>query len=105
MNESYRPARRSWSWRTPNRLGDFAWSPMAWILLGLFALAEIGKWQMGNEIARVCELLGQGDFAASPPTLAKEEVEGGCRNRAPQSSCQWTRSSVAPQRTGGGFDG
>ena len=116
MDESYQRATPSggelpsngqsaWFQRAPHKLGGFAWSPMAWILLGLFALAEIGNWQMGNEIARVCELLGQGDFAASPPTLAKEEIEGVCRNRAPQSSCQWTRSSVAPQRTGGGFDG
>jgi hypothetical protein len=64
-------------------LGDFAWSPMVWIFLGLFALAEIGNWQMGNEIARMCALLGQGEFSSSPPTLAKVEIEDICRDRTP----------------------
>ena len=59
---------------------------MGWICLLLFALAEIGNWQMGQEIARVCELLGQEDFTTSPPTLAKAEIEGICRNRTPPPS-------------------
>jgi hypothetical protein len=88
MEESYQRARRSVgdssSKVRATWLGDFAWSPMAWILLGLFALAEVGNWHMGNEIARVCELLGQGDFASSPATLAKVEIEDICRNRTPQ---------------------
>jgi len=98
MNESYQPAKRPWLWPTPRRLGDYAWSPMAWILFGLCALAKFGNWQMGNEIRRVCELLRQGDFPASPPTLANGEIEGIWRNRTPQPSRQW-------MRTGGGFDG
>ena len=73
----------AWLRRAPDKLGGFAWSPMAWILLGLFALAEIGNWQMGNEIASVCELLGQGDFSVSPPTLAKEEIEGSAATVRP----------------------
>ena len=86
MNESFQPARRSWLWPTPGRLGDYPWSPMAWILLGLFALAEFGNWQMGNELRRVCELLHQGDFSISRSELVMEEVEAVCRNRTLQPS-------------------
>jgi len=90
MEESYQQAKRSVG-ESASRvrttwLGDFAFSPMAWIFLGLFALAEVGNWQMGNEIARVCEWLGQGDFSSSPPSLAKLEVEDICRNRTPQKA-------------------
>jgi hypothetical protein len=36
----------------------------------------------------------------------KEEIEGICRNRTPQPSRQWMRSSVAPEiRTEGGLGG
>jgi hypothetical protein len=76
--------RTSRLWRTLNELGDFTWSPMAWIFLGLFALAEVGNWQIGHEITRVCELLGQRDFSFSPPNPAKNEIDGICRNRSPQ---------------------
>jgi hypothetical protein len=82
MEQSHRRVRRPAGYVT--RLGDFAWSPMTWIFLGLFALAEVGNWQMGNEIARVCELLGQGALSTSAAGLAKEEIEGICRNRTPQ---------------------
>src|SRR5262245_15426430 len=67
MKESYQPAKRSWPWPLPGKLGDYAWSPMAWIFLGLFALAEFGNWQMGSEIGRVCELLRQESFSISTP--------------------------------------
>lgn len=70
--------------KSSERLGDFAWSPMTWIFLCLFALAEVANWQMGNEIGRVCELLSQGGLSSSPAGLAKEEIEGICRNRTPQ---------------------
>jgi hypothetical protein len=86
MKESYQAAKQSWLSTVPDKLGDYAWSPMGWIFLGLFTLAEVGNWQMGHEIRRVCELLHQGDFSTSPPELAKEEIEAICRNRTPQPS-------------------
>jgi hypothetical protein len=57
---------------------------MTWVFLCLFALAEVGNWQMGNEIAHMCGLLSQGSLSNPPTGLAKEEIEGICRNRTPQ---------------------
>lgn len=57
---------------------------MVWILLGFFALAEVGNWQMGEEIARVCELLERGEIASSQPNLSNAEIDDICRNRNPR---------------------
>ena len=70
--------------RLAAELGWLAWPPMVWIFLGLFALAEIGNWQMGEEIARVCELLEQGDIVADPAHLSTTEIDDICRRRSPR---------------------
>ena len=104
MNESYQPAKRSWLWPGPGRLGDYAWSPVAWILLALFTLAEFGNWQMGNEIRRVCELVRQGDFSIAKPEPLIEELEAICSNRTPregQNSRQGMQSFAAPDLPAG----
>lgn len=74
----------SWVRRAANELRGLAWSPMTWILLGLFAMAEVGNWEMGDEIARVCELLEQGEIASAPPNLSRTEIDDICRNRSPR---------------------
>jgi hypothetical protein len=73
----------SWARRTANELGSFVWSPMTWILLGLFALAEVGNWRLGVELAQVCEL-ARGELRSSPTNLAKLEIDNICRNRTAQ---------------------
>lgn len=70
--------------RLATKLGGLAWSPMVWIFLGLFALAEIGNWQMGEEIARVCELLDRGDIVTDPAHLSTAEIDDICRRRSPR---------------------
>ena len=75
---------RSWVRRATTELGGFAWSPMVWIFLGLFALAEVGNWQISEEMAQVCELLDQGEIAAAPPNLSRAEIDDICRNRSPR---------------------
>lgn len=93
MNDSWRRVGRSvgedsstgqasWVRRAATELGGLVWSPMVWILLGLFVLAEVGNWQMAEEIARVCELLDQGEIASSPPNLSRTEIDDICRNRS-----------------------
>jgi len=67
--------------RPARSLGDYDWNPIACIFFLLFALAEFGNWQMGNELARVCELVGQGNALTG---AAKTEVGGICSNRSPQ---------------------
>jgi len=57
---------------------------MLWILLGLFAMAEVGNWEVGEEMARVCELLEQGEIASAPPNLSRAEIDDICRNRSPR---------------------
>jgi hypothetical protein len=95
MEKSYQPANRpgaegpskgttSRLWRPLSELGGFEWNPMAWIFLGLFALAEVGNWQMGHEIARVCELRSEGASSFSAPNAAKSEIDAICANRSPQ---------------------
>lgn len=74
----------TWVRRAANELGGLAWSPMTWILLGLFAMAEVGNWEMGEEIARVCELLEHGEIASAPPNLSRAEIDDICRNRSPR---------------------
>lgn len=74
----------SWVRRAANELGGLAWSPMTWILLGLFAMAEVGNWEIGEEIARVCELLEHGEIASAPPNLSRTEIDDICRNRTPR---------------------
>jgi hypothetical protein len=49
--------------------------PLAWIFLLAFALAEIGNWRMGSEIARLCERV-------SP----KDDIDAICRDRSPRTS-------------------
>ncbi|MFO1159849.1 MAG: hypothetical protein U1E60_13495 [Reyranellaceae bacterium] len=73
-----------WARRVVTELGGIAWSPMVWICLGLFALAEVGNWQISEEMAQVCELLDQGEIASSPPNLSRAEIDDICRNRSPR---------------------
>lgn len=70
--------------RAANGLGGIAWSPMVWILVGLFALAEVGHWQISEEMAHVCELLERGEIASAPPNLTRAEIDDICRNRTPR---------------------
>ncbi len=58
---------------------------MVWIFLALFGLAEVGNWRIGNDIARVCELLDHADLAWPSPSPAKVEIDAICRNRSPQA--------------------
>lgn len=53
------------------------WRPViVWLCLGLFALAEFGNIQMGDEIRRMCELAGQPAERA-----AAVELSAICANR------------------------
>jgi hypothetical protein len=61
------------------------WNPViVWFCLGLFALAEFGNVQMGGEIRRMCELVG--DPVASRPKTAAEEIGAICANRVPDEN-------------------
>src|SRR5262249_55790916 len=71
--------------RSARSLGDYDWNPIACIFFLLFALAEFGNWQMGNELARICELVGQGSAVTGG---AKTEIDGICANRSPQGLYQ-----------------
>jgi hypothetical protein len=75
------PVKAAATERPARSLGDYDWNPIACIFFLLFALAEFGNWQMGNEMARVCELVGQGNALTG---AAKTEVGGICSNRSPQ---------------------
>ena len=33
-------------------------NPIAWVLLGMFLIAEYGNYQRGRDLTRVCELTG-----------------------------------------------
>jgi hypothetical protein len=94
MEQPHRPIARSggeaspkseasWARRTADDLGNVVWSPMTWILLGLFALAEFSNWRMGVELAQVCEL-ARAELRLSPTNLAKLEIDNICRNRTAQ---------------------
>jgi hypothetical protein len=58
---------------------------MVWIFLALFALAEVGNWRIGNDIARVCELLDQANLDWPSPSPARVQIDDICRNRAPKA--------------------
>ena len=55
-------------------------SLIAWFCLGLFVLAEVGNVQMGSEIGRMCELVGEPPLA-SPSKTAADEIGAICANR------------------------
>jgi hypothetical protein len=61
------------------------WRPViVWFCLGLFALAEFGNVQMGDEIRRVCALVG--DPVAPRSKVVADEIGSICANRVPDDS-------------------
>jgi len=59
---------------------NFTWNPIVWLCLGLFAMAEVGNYQMGGELRRICELVGdQGSTAKA----ADKQIDTICADRMP----------------------
>lgn len=56
-------------------------NPFAWVLFGMFVIAEYGNWQRGVELSRVCDLLGEHDVSVSNPRTARQEIDNICINR------------------------
>jgi hypothetical protein len=48
--------------------------PLAWVFFLAFTLAEIGNWQMGGEIDRLCERVSPMD-----------DIDAICRDRSPRT--------------------
>ena len=59
---------------------DFAGAPVMWILLGLFVIAQLGSWQTGGELDRVCALTADHDMEAAAPVAVKDELNHICFN-------------------------
>jgi hypothetical protein len=62
---------------------SFVRNPGIWILFGLLLIAEYGNWQRGEELSRLCELLGDHDISVGHPRTAREEIDNICISRRP----------------------
>ena len=59
---------------------DFAGAPVMWILLGLLVMAQLGSWQAGGELDRVCALTADHDMEAAAPLAVKDELDHICNS-------------------------
>lgn len=57
---------------------DFDGTPIAFILLGMLIMVELGTWHMSNDLDRICQLLGNRDLEVSSPRSTKEEIVHIC---------------------------
>jgi hypothetical protein len=71
----------------PTRLSGEAKVAMA-ILLGLLAIAIYGNYQRGNELSRVCYLLGEHVASYGHPQTAQQEIDTICNSRDPMPDDQ-----------------
>ena len=60
---------------------DFAEAPVMWILLGLFVMAQLGSWQAGGDLDRVCALTTDHDINVAAPVGVKDELDHICSTR------------------------
>jgi hypothetical protein len=64
----------------------FAANPLAWLLLGLLALALCGSYRTGRDLQRLCELTGN-HIVSVPQRLTRtpqQEIDNICLAHAPQ---------------------
>ena len=59
---------------------DFAEAPVLWIVVGLLVMTQLGSWQAGGELDRVCALTVDHDMNAAAPLAVKEELDHICFN-------------------------
>jgi hypothetical protein len=59
---------------------DFAGAPVMWLLLGLSVMAQLGSWQTGGELDRVCAPTADRDMEAAAPVTVKDELDRICVN-------------------------
>jgi len=64
---------------------DFSGAPIPWILLGLFVMAQLGSWQTGGDLDRVCVLTADRDIAQAAPEPVKGELDRICFNHRPDN--------------------
>jgi hypothetical protein len=57
---------------------DFAAAPILWILLGLCVMAQIGSWNAGGDLDRVCALTAEREMTEAEPEAIKEELDHIC---------------------------
>jgi hypothetical protein len=50
----------------------------AWIFFGLFVVAEVGNYNHGRTITKLCELTGSHDVGTGHPRNAREEIDNIC---------------------------
>ena len=59
---------------------DFAGAPIPWLLLGLLIMVQLGSWQSGAQLDRVCALTADRDIAEAAPPPVREELDNICLN-------------------------
>ena len=70
--------------KVAQRLSEwFFKNPLAWLLLGLFLLAEHGNYTGRQDLSRVCELLGEHTASYENPTTPRQEIDTICNRHAP----------------------
>lgn len=57
----------------------------AWMLFGLLLLAECGNYKTGNDLNRVCELLGENFTTENHFPRDEEEISNICSNHDPNN--------------------
>jgi hypothetical protein len=59
---------------------DFAGIPINLILLGLVVMIQLGSWQAGGDLDRVCALTADHEMAQAAPEAVKGELDRICLN-------------------------
>jgi hypothetical protein len=60
-------------------------NPIAWILLGLLAVAEYRNYERGKELKRLCELTEPHDASHLHPQTSRQEINTICLRRDPET--------------------
>ena len=53
---------------------DFDGTPIAFILLGILIMVQLGAWHMSNDLDRICQLLADRDIEVSSPQSTKDAI-------------------------------
>jgi hypothetical protein len=53
-------------------------NPIAWLFFALLVIAEYGNYNLGKDLHRMCDLLGEHNVSFEHPVTPQEEIDTIC---------------------------